>query len=378
MFLYLADIIVRCGKINGALLEPTDHFGNVELDYGETLTLSCEGVGHINHPNSIRNVSTATIACDGGETFANQEWLSFPAHFTMFRCPIHPNYVSRRTDRTCFEGNPIYEVGYNIQNQFYPHYESCFDESAFNAIYSKYTQKPYNAQYQTKVERPFFIADGVYGSIPVERLFSPGAQKAAVAQLVGNMLDRYMTQSDFLSRGHLAAKTDFVYAFGERATFHYVNCAPQWYGFNGGNWNTLEIDLREHIHRAGYDTVIYTGTYGVTSLVNEFGRRVDIHLYTDRNNNPVIPVPEFFYKVVYEPVTQHGIAFVGINNPYYNETEAKQMFFCEDLCRRTSMFAWLTWHPDNPHEGYTFCCTIPDFKRTVHHLPDFPVTGLLL
>ncbi|KAJ0172660.1 hypothetical protein K1T71_011799 [Dendrolimus kikuchii] len=204
------------------------------------------------------------------------------------------------------------------------------------------------------------------------------SQRAAIAQLVGSQIDNYITDTQLLSRGHLAAKTDFVFAFGERATFHYVNCAPQWTGFNGGNWNTLEVDLRNHIHYSGYDTIIYTGTYGVTQLFNQYGQRLDIYLTTDINDNPVIPVPQYFYKVVYEPSTQRGIAFVGLNNPYYTRAEAHDLFFCEDFCRGNRDFLWLTWHPDNPAEGYTFCCSIPDFRNTVHHLPQFEVTSILI
>lgn len=366
-------IIIRDGR----LLEPDDNFGNVDLNYGDSLIISCEGMGTIDHPNAHHELPTAIIKCEGGDTFQNEEWLNAPAPFSLFKCKFPPNYSSRRTDRLCFEGNRIIEVGYYVQNEFYPLYETCFNEAGMNAIYSKYTQKPYNSLYQTKVIRPFFIANDHYGYIPVDSLFSPRGQKAAVAQLVGPMIDNYITKTEFLSRGHLAAKTDFVFAFGERATFHYVNCAPQWTGFNGGNWNTLEVDLRNHIHVAGYNTIIYTGTFGVTKLHNVNGRRVEIHLHTDDNNNPVIPVPEYFYKVVYETTRRCGIAFVGINNPYYTQIEARQRFFCDDLCRHNNNFSWLSWHPDNPSEGYTFCCSISDFRSTVRHLPALHVNCLL-
>lgn len=368
-------VIIR----NGRLLEPTDNYGNLDLNYGESLTLSCEGAGNILHPDvkADMRVTTGSISCLGGDNFENDHWLNPPARFTMFRCPLSPNHHSQRTNRTCYDGNPIIEVGYQVENQFYPSYESCFNEGGLNVVYSKYTQKPYNAFFQTKVDRPFFIDNGHYGFMPVDTIFSPRGQKAAVAQLVGPMVDSYINKTELLSRGHLAAKTDFVYAFSERATFHYVNCAPQWTGFNGGNWNTLEVDLRNHIHSAGYETIIYTGTFGVTQLFNQLGRRVDIHLYTDRNNNPVIPVPQYFYKVVYEPFSQRGIAFVGINNPYYSPSEAREMFFCKDVCRGSNAFSWLSWHPDNPGEGYTFCCSIPEFRVTVPHLPPFEVKSLL-
>lgn len=361
---------------DGMLLEPNDGSGNVVLNHGESLTVSCEGAGTILHPSSTQTLSTASIICGGGDNFKNDEWLGSPASFWYFRCSFPPNHLSQLTNRTCFEGNQIVEVGYRIQNQFYPVYESCFNRQNLNPVYSKYTQKPYNALYQTKVDRPFFIDDGNYGSVPVNSLFSPKGQRNAVAQLVGSMIDTYITEYQLLSRGHLAAKTDFVFAFGERATFHYVNCAPQWTGFNGGNWNTLEVDLRNHIHVAGYDTIIYTGTYSVTKLLDRSNRRVDLYLYSDVNNNPIIPVPEYFYKVVYEPRTKRGIAFVGINNPYYNASEVRDLFFCRDICRDKN-FRWLSWHPDNAAEGYAFCCSVQDFRYTIRHLPDFEVLDIL-
>lgn len=62
-----------------------------------------------------------------------------------------------------------------------------------------------------------------------------------IAGFVGNALaDRYITSTQFLARGHLAAKTDFIYATGQRASFYFINAAPQWQPFNAGNWNRLE------------------------------------------------------------------------------------------------------------------------------------------
>lgn len=367
-------VIIR----NGRLLEPNDSEGNFLFEFGETITLSCGDTGPIQHPSRTREETSATVTCNGGENFRNDEWLTSPAPFSLFRCPMPPNYESRNTNRLCFDGNIIYEVGYQVQNQFYPVYESCFNQGSLNAIYTKSTLKPYNAMFQTRVERPFFIANDVYGLVPVDSLFSPRGQKSAVAQVVGPLVDSYMTKNEFLSRGHLAAKADFVLAFGERATFHYVNCAPQWYGFNSGNWNSLEQDLRDHIHQEGYDTVIYTGTYGVTELKSSFGHRVNIYLYSDENNNPVIPVPLYFYKVWYEPMTKRGIAFVGINNPYLSNSEARDLIFCKDICTGNRDFSWLTWHPGNISEGFSFCCTVSEFTNVVRHLPALDVTSLLM
>ncbi|VVD02168.1 unnamed protein product [Leptidea sinapis] len=277
-------IILRDGRI----VEPDNKYGDINLNDGDLLTISCEGSGYIQHPNVRENVVTGMISCAGGDNFINDRWLVAPSAFTMFRCPIPPDHNSRVTNRTCYEGHPIIEVGYNVQNEFYPVYESCFDNRRFNPIYSKYTQKSYNAMFQTRVERPFFKDNSHYINIQVNSLFSPGGLRSAVERSIGSQVDTFVTKNQMLSRGHLAAKTDFVFAFTERATFHYVNCAPQWTGFNGGNWNTLEVDLRNHIHSADYNTIIYTGTYGVTALQNQLGTSVDLYLSTDHNNNRII------------------------------------------------------------------------------------------
>lgn len=75
----------------------------------------------------------------------------------------------------------------------------------------------------------------------INTVYTQVAQKAMIATFVGEAnADRYVTSSQFLARGHLAAKTDFIFATGQRLTFYFVNAAPQWQPFNAGNWNWLE------------------------------------------------------------------------------------------------------------------------------------------
>lgn len=51
-------------------------------------------------------------------------------------------------------------------------------------------------------------------------MYTQVQQKATIANIVGSMLlNRYITEMQFLTRGHLAAKTDFIYANGQRASF---------------------------------------------------------------------------------------------------------------------------------------------------------------
>ncbi|KAF9412967.1 hypothetical protein HW555_008664 [Spodoptera exigua] len=222
------------------------------------------------------------------------------------------------------------------------------------------------------------VTSTFYPGVPVDNMYKVATQKETIAELVGNDLaNKYITNRQYLARGHLAAKTDFIYASGQRASFYFINVAPQWQPFNAGNWNSVEQYLRARIGQAGYNTVVYTGTFGVSQLRDENDRPVDVYLYTDANNNPQIPVPLYYYKVVYDAGRRLGTAFVSINNPYYTESEVRALTFCTDHCRNNSAFSWLKWQPDRIDMGYSFCCTVDDFRRTVPHLPAFTVTGLL-
>lgn len=84
-------------------------------------------------------------------------------------------------------------------------------------------------------------AGSFFPGVDVNNRYTQVQQKLSIARYVGNALaDRYVTSQQFLARGHLAAKSDFVFATAQRATFYFINCAPQWQPFNAGNWNNLE------------------------------------------------------------------------------------------------------------------------------------------
>lgn len=84
-------------------------------------------------------------------------------------------------------------------------------------------------------------ASTFYPGVDVNNRYTVAQQKVTISNYVGSDLaEKYVTSTQYLARGHLAAKTDFIYATGQRATFYFINCAPQWQLFNGGNWNMLE------------------------------------------------------------------------------------------------------------------------------------------
>ncbi|XP_026326824.1 uncharacterized protein LOC113235359, partial [Hyposmocoma kahamanoa] len=264
-----------------------------------------------------------------------------------------------------------YRVGFIVQGVFYPLYWSCFDQRRLEVIYVWYPQTPANAAPQSNIERPNFLPGTFFPGVDINNLYTQTHQRNRIAQLTGR--NTYVNDTQFLSRGHLAARTDFIFATGQEASFWFINAAPQWQPFNAGNWNSLEQNLRTRIGAAGYHTTIYTGTFGVTQLRNAQGQFVDIYLHT----NTQVPVPLYFYKVAYDATRRLGTAFISINNPHYTLDEARVLQFCIDRCRGNSAFNWIRWQPDRVDIGYSFCCTIDDFRRVIPHLPAFTVNGLL-
>lgn len=363
---------------NDDYLEPTGNMGVINLNTGDEVIIACPG-RKILHPKINASVDIATATCENNELVSGAGWLDGSGAFIGLTCSALLNSDAVLTTDRCYNNNSVIRVGFTVEGVFYPLYWSCFDQDHLEVLYVWYEQKPQNAVPQTGVNRPGSFAAGTfYPGVSVNKMYTQVQQKATIANIVGSTLaSKYITEIQFLSRGHLAAKTDFIYANGQRASFYFINVAPQWQPFNGGNWNMVEQNLRTRIGEAGYNTTIYTGTFLTSQLRDENDQLVDIYLYTDANNNPQIPVPLYYYKVVYDASRRLGTAFVGINNPYYNETEVQALTFCVDRCRNNSAFNWLKWLPDRIDLGYSFCCTVDDFRRTVPHLPDFPVDDLL-
>lgn len=45
-----------------------------------------------------------------------------------------------------------------------------------------------------------------------------------------------------------------------------------------------------------------------------------------------MPAPRMYWKIIYDPITQAGIAFIGLNNPYQSAASAAQDVRCRDIC----------------------------------------------
>jgi hypothetical protein len=117
---------------------------------------------------------------------------------------------------------------------------------------------------------------------------------------------------------------------------------------------------------------VYTGTHGVATLKDVSNVDTELYLHVNETKK-LIPVPKFYWKAVYDPKSQHGIVFVGVNIP--SSPLPSDYLICEDVCSRIS---WVQWDRTNITAGYSYCCEVDKFRPTVKSLPPFTVIDLLV
>jgi hypothetical protein len=369
-------LLIPGGSLDGyGFYLPEDSNGVVTIATGQRMLLACPGsTNHFNNPNI--GIRTTLATCDTGTTFFVN---SVAYDFSNFACSSYPFHTARYSGSRCYDGIKRHiEGGFDVESQFYKLMDICFDDVLLSTLYVKASIVSGIGGYQSGFPRPDFIQDSFYPGLSVDNLYTRNTQRQTISGLLGSTAlgDQYIhaTNDYFLARGHFSAKADYVYGSQQRATFRFVNVAPQWQTFNGGNWEVLESDVRAYANKNKLDLEVYTGTYGVATLPNVNGVETELYLYVDVNNNKGIPVPKFYWKAVYDPKTQAGVVFVGVNNPYVNNPQGDYII-CTDV---SSKISWLSWDPKNIARGYSYSCEVDDFRSTVKYLPQFTVSGLLM
>lgn len=309
--------------------------------------------------------------------------------FNSLTCKSYPDHIARRTGLTCSDGNgTLAEIGFPLSRYRFLHVMYvCFNENSHSTYYTQFNLVPANAGHQRSFPRPDFdIGDFFTQNRRTPILYTRRMQRLTLGKLLGvETAEKLFNDTTFLymSRGHMMAKADAILGNQQRATFYYINAAPQWQPFNGGNWATIENRLRQFVDERDLTVEVFTGTYGVLSLPDCSGKWIE--LYLDINNNtsndcrgagPVpsvkgsrLPVPMFYYKIV---LTDNGlgVVLIGLNNPHATRAEiaSGKYNLCPDV---SNQIAWMesSWNRTNLFEGYSYACDVNSFVKVVHHLP---------
>jgi len=362
--------------MNGDLVLPEGSANDrsFEIVYNQVVILGCPGSYFTEF--SVDD-GPLYARCQGGDKFLVWEteegdgWVEYG--LGAMECNSQPDDTTSVVD-TC---GPK-DVGTKIQIEFdvTPDLTTeavtitvCHDLHGSRTLWSRHTIWDEISAYYSGNNRPSFSPDD-YFDYDVNHFYKTATQKETIADLVGSqaLADEYIQGQMFFSRGHLAPNADFIFHSWMDSTFHFINVAPQWQCFNGINWAQFEASCRDLAIERGLDLIVYTGTHGVTQLKDVNGQLVDIYLY----NGDKLPVPRFFWKILYDQWTLKGVALVGVNNPHLDSIPDDYV-----VCPPLSQHVLLPSDNQDIYKGYMYACRIEDLASAFPEVPDLPPMDLL-
>lgn len=167
------------------------------------------------------------------------------------------------------------------------------------------------------------------------------------------------------NRGQLSPRSSFVYTSAGSASFVYLNTGPQWRPINDGNWARIEDHVIEMANELRKDLVVYTGVYDRLRLkdTGDGNKEKMMFLYAGPNNDKSIPIPLYFWKIIFEPESKRGVVYVTVNDPFVDRGEdyhvCEKPMFSKDGAQMPRQ-----WKPKNIAKGYSYMCEVPDFIRS--------------
>lgn len=122
------------------------------------------------------------------------------------------------------------------------------------------------------------------------------------------------------SRGHMAPAGDMGSVESKAQSFSLANMAPQDVELNNGAWNDIEQDTRKYVQRAHAGVYVFTGP-----VYSQPGRTI---------GSSGVQVPQYFYKLVYDPSNGNSWAHWQPNEP---RRKVSAPISYEELVRRTGI-----------------------------------------
>lgn len=381
-------------------LEPEGTSGAIYLNKNDKVILYCSG-GFIFSAKHQR----LDAKCLGSYKFQIEQIPNPARSLYELKCKGLPQHTTKENGKCLGSKNKEFGtsvlIGFQVDDAlFLPVMEVCHDEKSERTHYSKFKLKPANSISQIDTDRPQFGKGGFYKRTNINGSYTQLGQIDTLTQLLGAAKTGEFIQlkkHTYLSRGHLMAKVDLIYGDLQRATFYYINAAPQWQPINAGNWEWTEATLRAFVGTEGIEVEVITGTIGVLQLPDCKNQLKEIYLNVGGKNinaNPncfkpprpqadtgvrTNPVPMFLYKMVVNRAARTGVVFISLNHPSATIQEfiPKVGSICKNVLNEID---WIKYD-QNPRRGFIAACQVEEFTKKIDHLPDGigkGITALLL
>lgn len=308
----------------------------------------------------------------------------FEGEFKELGCRNYTDVTIQTMENYCGAGMNFKRVMLKLFVEHYQTlYETCYDPATMQSVWSKHVLYNEIEHRDTgSSDMPDFTSDGFFGDFDVATAYTKIGQRDAIAEILGSvdLANKYIdvNEGDFyLAAGHLSPKDDFIYKSWQRISYKYINTAPQWQCFNDGNWNLLENAIRGMAEREPFSPFaeIYTGTIGILELLDIKNNPAEIWLSGSQGSKR-IPVPKFFWKVLYEPETQLGVALIGINNPHLAPEDVAVHKICPEISDHPLILELP--EPGNIIKGVCYACSVPDAQKYILDMPKLEVSGVLM
>lgn len=209
----------------------------IVLDLGQEVTVACVGTGN---KITLTGTQLSPAVCTANNKLQLQS-NGLEYSYSQLGCASRNREVLVETG-TCANGaGTVITFGWQAGEDFIPLYESCHDKvQALNYFTINYIVGRSADADDKNHDRPSFSQGGYYPGLDVNNLYSTATQTATIAEIVGSsaLAGQYINQGAnlFFSRGHMAPDGDFIDWSSQDASYYFMNVAPQWQTFNGGNW----------------------------------------------------------------------------------------------------------------------------------------------
>lgn len=205
----------------------------IQLAAGEKLRLVCTGDNNTIQVPS--NPQELTVECVNYNVFQFGT-QGLKDNFKNFPCSRFPETIAEKSGKNCSQNFTEINIGYKTSKGFVKVLTTCFNEDKKDSLYSHYNLSSTILQQQTRVPEPSHFYDGgFYQGLPEppNKLYERTDELEHFAKILNSedLAKKYIKLNGsefFLARGHMTARYDFLYGTQQRATFYYVNCAPQW------------------------------------------------------------------------------------------------------------------------------------------------------